>query len=139
MVVSWIPLTLSEARGFVTSYTVFYSPQVSRGKRQEPHTIQKTVSGDVNGTTIRDLDQNTAYDVQMSVSTKAGSSPLSEVISAPVPSTSMYDIITIFLYLTDFEETFFLNNMNLRSTFPHFFFGMLYYNLYHYNGISGLL
>ena len=107
IVVSWSPLTLSEARGFVTSYTVFYSPQVSITKQQEPHTIQKTVSGDVNGTTIHDLDQNTVYDVQMSVSTKAGASPLSEVISAPVPSTGMYDIITIFLYLTDFEETLF--------------------------------
>ena len=32
MVVSWIPLTLSEARGFITSYTVFYSPRVNRRK-----------------------------------------------------------------------------------------------------------
>ena len=85
MVVSWIPLTLSEARGFITSYTVFYSPQVSRRKRQEPHTMQKTVSGDVNQTTIDGLDSNTAYDVQMSANTKAGVSVLSEVISAQVP------------------------------------------------------
>ena len=86
MVVSWTHLTLSEARGFVTSYTVFYSPQVSRTKRQEPHTMQKAVSGDVNRTTIHDLDPNTAYGVQMSANTKAGASSLSEVISAPVPS-----------------------------------------------------
>ena len=85
MVVSWIPLTLSEARGFITSYTVFYSPQVSRTKRQEPNTMQKTVSGDVNRTTIDGLDPNTAYDVQMSANTKAGASALSEVISALVP------------------------------------------------------
>ena len=84
MVVSWIPLTLSEARGFITSYTVFYSPQVSRRKRQEPNTLQNTVSGDVNRTTIHDLDPNTAYDVQMSSNTKAGASALSDVISAPV-------------------------------------------------------
>ena len=90
MVVSWIPLTLSEARGFITSYTVFYSPQVSTTK-QESNTMQKTVSGDVNRTTIHDLDPNTAYDVQMSANTKAGASTLSpsalsEVFSAPVPS-----------------------------------------------------
>ena len=87
MVVFWIPLTLSEARGFITSYTVFYSPQVNRRKRQEPHTMQKTVSGDINGTTIHGLDPNTAYGVQMSANTKAGASTLSEVISAPVPDT----------------------------------------------------
>ena len=86
MAVSWTPLTLSEARGFITSYTVFYLPQVSRTKRQEPNTMQKTVSGDVNRTIIDGLDPNTAYDVQMSANTKAGASVLSEVISAQVPS-----------------------------------------------------
>ena len=86
MVVSWTPLTLSEARGFITSYTVFYSPQVSRGKQQEPHTMQKAVSGNVNQTTINGLDPNTAYDIQMSANTIAGASALSRVISAPVPS-----------------------------------------------------
>ena len=92
MVVSWTPLTLSEARGFITSYTVFY---LHRGKRQEPHTMQKAVSGNVNQTTIQDLDPNTAYDVQMSANTKAGASALSRVISAPVPS----DIGNITLYM----------------------------------------
>ena len=88
MVVSWIPLTLSEARGFITSYTVFYSPQVNRRKRQEPNTMQKTVSGDVNRTIIDGLDPNTAYDVQMSANTKAGASALSPTAlsEAPVPS-----------------------------------------------------
>ena len=87
MVVSWTPLTLSEARGFITSYTVFYSPQVSATKRQELNTMQKTVSGDINRTTIHGLDLKTAYDVQMSANTKAGSSSLGEMISAPVPDT----------------------------------------------------
>ena len=85
MVVSWTPLTLSEARGFITSYTVFYSPQVSRRKQQEPSTMQKTVSEDFNQTFIDGLDPNTAYDVQVSASTKVGASALSEVIVAPVP------------------------------------------------------
>ena len=86
MVVTWIPLTLSEARGFITSYTVFYSPQVSRTKQQEFNTMQKTVSGDVNRTTINGLDPNTAFDVQMSANTKVGASTLSKVFSAPVLS-----------------------------------------------------
>ena len=100
MVVSWIPLTLSEARGFITSYTVFYSPQVSRKKRQEPNTMKKTVSGDVNRTTIDGLDSNTAYDVQMSANTKAGASALSEVISAPLPDTGTYRAVYILLLFT---------------------------------------
>ena len=87
MVVSWTPLTISESRGFITNYTVFYSPQVSTTKQQELNTMQKAVSGDVNRTTIDNLDPNTAYDVQLSANTKAGSSSLSEMISAPVPDT----------------------------------------------------
>ena len=52
--------------------------------------MQKTVSGDVNRTTIDGLDSNTAFYVQMSANTKAGASALSpsalsEVSSAPVP------------------------------------------------------
>ena len=83
MVVSWIPLTLSEARGFITSYTMFYSPQVSRIKQQEPHTMQKTVSektvsGDVNHTTIDGLDPNTAYFVQLSANTLVASANWSQ-------------------------------------------------------------
>ena len=90
MVVFWTPLTLSEARGFITSYTVFYSPQVSRTKRQESNTLQQTVSGNANRTTIYDLDPNTAYNVQMSANTKAGASALSEVISSSVsPDTGI--------------------------------------------------
>ena len=109
MVVSWIPLTLSEARGFITSYTVFYSPQVSRTKQQEPNTMQKTVvGGEVSQTTIDGLDPNTAYDVQMSANTKAGVSPLSEVISAPVPSdTGTYRTMYILLL---FAHTHTYNN-----------------------------
>ena len=85
MVVSWIPLTLSEARGFITSYTVFYSPQVNRRKRQEPHIMQKTVSGDVSRTTIDGLDSNTAFHVQMSANTKAGASASVLVPSVKCP------------------------------------------------------
>ena len=101
MVVSWTPLTLSEARGFITSYTVFYSPQVSRRKRQEPKTMQKTVSGDVSRTTIDGLDSNTSYGVQVSANTKTGASALSEVILAPVPpNTGNVTIITVVYFLS---------------------------------------
>ena len=104
VVVSWILLTLSEARGFITSYTVFYSPQVNRTKRQEPNTMQKTVSGDINQATIHDLDPNTAYYVQMSANTKAGASALSEVILAPVPDAGKNIILITTLILVHGES-----------------------------------
>ena len=100
MVVSWTPLTLSEARGFITSYTVFYSPQVSRTKQQESHTMRKTINGDVIRATIGGLDPNTVYNVQMSANTKVGASPLSEVISAPVPDTGR---VTIMLFTGNYN------------------------------------
>ena len=99
MVVSWIPLTLTEARGFITSYTVFYSPHVNRTTPNLNLESNTTVSGDVNQTTIDGLDPNTAYDVQMSASTRAGASALSEVISAPVPDTGNYRAVYILLLL----------------------------------------
>ena len=147
MVVTWIPLTLPEARGFITSYTVFYSPQVSRGKRQEHHTMQKAVSGNVNQTTINGLDPNTAYDVQMSANTTAGASALSEVISAQVPSDTgnitlhvvsnsglfcvgyaVHSYIQFFLYSFSLRckmviSVFYINSIEFKLRESHIMFG----------------
>ena len=79
MMVSWTPLSLSEARGFITHYTVAYFPQQSSSKQQEPNTIYKNVSSDSNQTTIDGLDGSTDYGVQVSASTNAGSGDFSPV------------------------------------------------------------
>ena len=82
MVVSWTPLSLSEARGFITHYTVAYFPHQSSSKRQEPNTMYKNVSSDSNQTTIDGLEADIDYGVQVSASTYAGSGDFSPAISA---------------------------------------------------------
>ena len=79
MVVSWIPLTYSEARGFISHYTVAYTPLTSNErKRQAPDTMTVTVPGmDTNTAGIEGLDPNTDYTVQVSATNGAGTSPLS--------------------------------------------------------------
>ena len=87
MMVSWTPLSLSEARGFITHYTVAYFPQPSSSKQQEPNTMYKNVSGsDSNQTTIDGLEASTDYGVQVSASTNAGSGHFSPVILAKTPA-----------------------------------------------------
>ena len=75
MVVSWIPLNFSEARGFISNYTVAYSPQPSGRKRQPSDTPTKVVPGmDSNSTTIENLDRDTEYGVQVSATNGAETS-----------------------------------------------------------------
>jgi hypothetical protein len=84
MVVSWIPLSYSEAMGFISYYTVVYFPQGNERKRQGVDMVTQNVSGmDANTTRIEGLDANTDYIVQVSATNGAGTSPLSEgVVSA---------------------------------------------------------
>ena len=76
--------------------------------------MQNTISGDVSQTTIDDLDPNTAYDVQMSANTKTGASPLSEVISAPVPPDAGITVVYSMSTLSNSVITFFLIHFIVR-------------------------
>ena len=92
MVVSWIPLSYSEARGFISHYTVHYYTMTSEKRRQVPDTAVMTeiVPGmDTNTTRIEGLDANTDYIVQVSATNGAGTSELSakESVAAPVKGT----------------------------------------------------
>ena len=83
MVVSWQPLTLTEARGFVSHYTVTYSPQIISGGRKRQAAMMVEVEGmDSNSTTITDLDPDTVYEVQVSAATGVGDGNFSEPIQA---------------------------------------------------------
>ena len=87
MVVSWIPLTYSEARGFISHYTVAYTPLRSGTKRQALDTMTQTVPGmDANTTRIEGLDANTNYSVQVSATNGAGTSELSTPLLSSVPA-----------------------------------------------------
>jgi hypothetical protein len=86
MVVSWIPLNYTEARGFISHYTVTYSPMRNGRKRQGIDNMNQTVPGmDANTTRIERLDANTDYIVQVSATNGAGTSEPSLVIMATLP------------------------------------------------------
>ena len=73
MLVSWTPLTLSEARGFVTFYTVAYHPVLNSRRRQvSQDTMYMNVSADSSSVTIVGLDGSLVYSVQVSACTRAG-------------------------------------------------------------------
>jgi hypothetical protein len=91
MVVSWISLSYSEARGFISHYTVAYSSQIRGRKRQALNTMTLTVSGmDTNATMIEGLDANTEYIVQVSATNGAGSNQLSSSIFVPAVNCKCY-------------------------------------------------
>jgi hypothetical protein len=79
MVVSWIPLSYSEAMGFISHYTVVYFPQGNGRKRQGVDMVTQNVSGmDASTTRIEGLDANADYIAQVSATNGAGTSILSQ-------------------------------------------------------------
>jgi hypothetical protein len=76
MVVSWIPLSYSEARGFISHYTVAYFPIV-KNTQTFGGTTQTVPGKDTNTTRIEGLDANTDYIIQVSATNGAGTSELS--------------------------------------------------------------
>ena len=87
MVMSWTPLSYVEARGFISHYTLAYSPQTSGGrKRQALDTMFQTVPGmDSSTTRIEGLDPDTGYTVQVSATTGAGRNEFSPAIYITPP------------------------------------------------------
>ena len=81
--VSWTPLNLVEARGFISSYTVFYDLVTSR-KRQMSGGM-KIVLGNESSTTIDGLE-NTDYNVSVVASTVAGGGSRSAAVTSAAPS-----------------------------------------------------
>lgn len=87
MTVTWTPLTLMEARGFVTGYTVRASPAMSTRKRQDNGEIVKVFPSDASSGTLTTLQQGVTYGVTVSASTSAGEGDSSITETAtPVPS-----------------------------------------------------
>ncbi len=80
IIVSWKPLTLSEARGFITFYIIEYYPSLNIKKRQAPSDIMRvSVSADSSNAITNGLDEDLNYFVQVSASTSAGGG----VVSSP--------------------------------------------------------
>ena len=87
MRVSWQPLSLSEARGFVLFYTIAYTPSPNTRKRQA-NTMRVNASADAPSRTIEGLDGNIDYNVVVSAGTRAGLGTQSTVIVVQVPGPS---------------------------------------------------
>ena len=84
MMVSWRPLTLAEARGFVSHYTVTYSSQIISGGRKRQAAMTELLPGmDTNVTSIDGLDPDTVYNVHVSATTGGGDGVISVVVSVP--------------------------------------------------------
>ena len=74
--VSWKHLTLSEARGFITSYLIEYYLLTVENKRQSLDIMRMDVSARLSSTTIVGVN-NLDYIIQVSASTSAGSGVVS--------------------------------------------------------------
>ena len=84
--VTWEPLTLIEARGFITNYTVTLQPQGSR--KRADGSIVTTVPHNVSDVIITDLDPGTEYIVTVAVGTSAGQNTSTPMLLA-VPTTGI--------------------------------------------------
>ena len=72
MNVSWVPLNLVEARGFVQSYTITYQ-QASTGSRRKRQLQTQQVDGSASSAIVGELQPGVAYEVKVSgMTTKNG-------------------------------------------------------------------
>ena len=65
MNVSWVPLNLVEARGFVQSYIITYQ-QASTGSRRKRQMRTQTVDGGASSAIVGGLQPGVAYEVTVS-------------------------------------------------------------------------
>lgn len=79
MSVSWTPLDIEEARGFVTHYTVFYELR-SDANGSVPNRMNATVNGDGNYTQVDGLQSKEAYVVSVGANTRIGLGNLSKPV-----------------------------------------------------------
>ena len=88
MDVSWVPLTLEEARGFITGYTVTYTAEEDEERRRQLSKRDhdggsETVSEDQSSVTISGLDPDTQYSVSVAAETAVGRGVVSVPVTAP--------------------------------------------------------
>ena len=85
LVVSWTPLSLTQARGFITEYTVAYNTVASRRRRTSDTIIH--VNKDKSSVTIP-VSKSKTYEVSVTCYTSQGSGPSSNKIKEANPSTT---------------------------------------------------
>ena len=117
MTVSWTKLTLIEARGFISNYTIAYYP-ISMSRKRQSNIMLKVVSSESNSAIIDGLDENSAYAVQMSANTGAGEGP----VGVPVSVSIIGKYLTFFHVILHFTAgivllycVYFFNNFNISK------------------------
>ena len=72
--VTWTPLTLIEARGFIRYYSVSYTLNGSNGRKRQGslETMYVNVSNTSTSATITGLQPSSMYKVQVAAATSAG-------------------------------------------------------------------
>ena len=84
ILISWSPLTLTQARGFITNYTITLSPvsQTSRG------VVTRTVPASRSSILVSDLEPEQLYYITVAGSTRIGLGQPSDIVtSAPLNQT----------------------------------------------------
>ncbi len=117
MALSWEHLTLSEARGFITNYTILYYMTTDAKNRQRPNTMFTIVYGKTNSTTIYGLDKISEYLVQISANTVAGNGVLSMPVIVPLPGINLDCLINKFLVIC----------ININNLIKHSLYTNCYY------------
>ena len=76
MNVSWVPLTIVEARGFILNYLIEYS-EVGSSRRRKRQTTGSLVEvpASQSSVLINDLTPGVSYNVGVTAANSAGSSP----------------------------------------------------------------
>ena len=76
--ISWDPLSLEKARGFVTKYTVTAEAEfkVQLHRRQEPATL---VASNRSWVVLENIDRNLAYSIIIAAHTSAGMGPSAKI------------------------------------------------------------
>ena len=105
--VSWTLLTLEEARGFVTSYTVSYSKGEGQGRRPVEELV--VPGGEQSSAVIGGLDTGSSYLLSVSAGTSAGSGQMSEPVVLARDSTASTEQVIILVCFFYYEAHKFNN------------------------------
>ena len=72
MIVSWEPLTVVEARGFLVNYRVVYNPIVGASRKRQALSNEVVVPAGLKSVVISDLEPTLRYDVIVTAETTVG-------------------------------------------------------------------
>ena len=98
MMVSWTPLSYVEARGFISHYTVAYSPQTSDGRKRQATGQTIDVPGmDSSTTRIEGLVPDTVYTVKVSATTGGGTSTIGVGTAMKIPTSDVAGVVAVII------------------------------------------